>query len=183
MLATTSSEWLTITPKGFYAASGNGVDQMLHVVRGFETYSILQVYEHLHRPDLVQARLTGDPDGKYHNAAYGLNLDKILESGKAPKLERLNNRGSIEGGRIRLAVRLTDRGCGIGETVIWRVNGTVQAKTTAPGLGGPVRPGRDVVVEQELQADPAVKNGIKVVAYNGKGLLATEPLRMSFDPV
>jgi hypothetical protein len=62
------------------------------------------------------------------------------------------------------------------------VNGTAQGKTTAPGLGGPVRPGRDVVMEQELQADPTIKNEIEVVAYNGKGLLATEPLRMSFDP-
>ena len=49
-----------------------------------------------------------------------------------------------------------------------------------PGPGGP---GNDVIMEQELQVDPTIPNEIEVVAYNGKGLLATEPLRMSFAPV
>jgi WD40 repeat protein len=183
LLTSRDGDQLTITPAGFYAASGKDVDKMLHVVRGFETYSILEFYEHLNRPDLVAERLMGDPDSKYHNAAYQLSLDKILQSGKAPKLERLDNRESVEGGKLRLAVRLTDQGGGIGEKVIWRVNGTVQGKTTALGPSGPVRTGRDAVLEQELQVDSTIKSEIEVVAYNGKGLLATEPLRMSFDPV
>jgi WD40 repeat protein len=83
LLDSRDGDQLAITPAGFYAASGKGVDKMLHVVRGFETYSILQFQEHLNRPDLVAERLKGDPDSKYRNAASELNLDKILQPGKA----------------------------------------------------------------------------------------------------
>ena len=182
MLGARTGDWLTITPAGFYVASGEGAGKLLHVVRGFESYSILQFYEQLHRPDLVEAWLNGDAASAYRHAALDLNLDIILQSGKVPKLERLNNRASI-GGKPRLAVRLVDQGGGIGEKVIWRVNGTEQGETTAPGLGGPVRPGHEVIVEQALRAGLAAQDEIEVVAHNGKGLLATEPLRFRFDPV
>ncbi len=182
LIASRDGEYMTITPSGFFAGSPKAAD-MFAVVRGFETYSVLQFYEHLSRPDLVAERLKGDPEGKYLSAANVLNLGSILESGPAPKLERLLNRDKREGGKAELAVRLIDRGGGIGEKVIWRVNGVAQGNTTAPGLGGPVRPGRPVVMEQTLNFDPAQKNEVEVVAYNGKGLLATPPLSFTIDPV
>ena len=175
-------EWLAITPKGFFAASPKGAN-MLAVVREVETYSIMQFYEHLARPDLVAERLKGDPEGKYRSAANVLNLESILESGPAPKLERLLDREKREGGKAELAVRLTDLGGGIGEKVIWRVNGGAQGATSAPGLGGPVRPGRYVVMQQTLNFDPSQRTEVEVVAYNGKGLLATLPLSFTIDPV
>ena len=91
--------------------------------------------------------------------------------------------GKREGGKAELAVRLTDMKGGIGEKVVWRVNGVAQGTNTAPGLGGPVRPGRYVVMEQMLNFDPTQKNEVEVVAYNGKGLLATLPLSFTIDPV
>jgi hypothetical protein len=182
LIASPDGEYMAITPAGFFAASPKAAN-MLAVVRGFETYSVLQFYEHLHRPDLVAEALKGDPEGKYLSAANVLNLEKILESGSAPKLERLLNREKREGGKAELAVRITDLGGGIGEKVVWRVNGVAQGTTTAPGLGGPVRPGRYVVMEQTLNFDPAQKNEVEVVAYNGKGLLATQPLSFAIDPV
>ena len=42
---------MSITPSGFFAASPKAGD-MLAVVRGLESYSVMQFYEHLHRPDL-----------------------------------------------------------------------------------------------------------------------------------
>jgi len=38
-VATSDGEWLTMTPKGFFAASPKGTE-MLAVVRGFESYSV-----------------------------------------------------------------------------------------------------------------------------------------------
>ena len=46
------------------------------------------------------------------------------------------------GDRIKLAVRITDVGGGIGPKVIWRVDGRTKGETTAPGLAGPPSPGR-----------------------------------------
>ena len=182
LIASPNGEYMTITPAGFFAASPKAAD-MLAVVRGFDSYSVMQFYEHLHRPDLVAERLKGDLEGKYQSAANLLNLESILESGPAPKLERLLNREKREGGKAELAVRLTDLGGGIGEKVIWRVNGVAQGADTAPGLDGPVRPGRYVVMEQTLSFDPTQKNEVEVVAHNGKGLLATQPLSFTIDPV
>ena len=181
-MATPDGEWLTITPKGFFAASPRGTE-MLSVVRGLESYSVLQFYGHLYRPDLVEELLKGDAQGKYKSAAYLLNLGTILEFGPAPKLERLINREKREGGKVELAVRLIDSGGGIGDKVVWRVNGVTQGFTTAPGLGGPASPGRYAVMSQTLSIDPTQKAEIEVVAYNGKGLLATQPLRFNIDPV
>lgn len=76
----TSGEWLTITPEGFFVASAKGAE-LLHVVSGFTTIGIDQVYQSLYRPDLVQQKLAGDPAGKVKEAAAKLDLDKVIGSG------------------------------------------------------------------------------------------------------
>ena len=86
-----SGKWLAMTPKGFFAASGKGTD-MLSVVRGLEVYSLMQVYDHLHRPDLVEELLKGDPEEKYKDASRRLNLETILESGAGAAFELLPKR-------------------------------------------------------------------------------------------
>jgi WD40 repeat protein len=178
--ATAEDQWLTLTPAGFFAASSKGTD-LVNVVRGLEPYSVLQFYEHLYRPDLVAELLKGDPEGKYQSAANQLNLEKILESGPAPKLERLNGPGGRDRSNATYAVRLIDTGGGIGDKVIWRVNGVAQGRTTIGG--GEPHPGRYVVMEQTLNIDANQKNDVEVVAYNRSGLLATRPLRFTIDPV
>jgi WD40 repeat protein len=180
LFATADDQWLTLTPAGFFAASPKGTDVM-NVVRGLEPYSVLQFYEHLYRPDLVAELLRGDPEGKYKSAANQLNLEKILDSGPAPKLERLNSPGGRERGNATYAVRLIDTRGGIGDKVIWRVNGVAQGRTTIGG--SEPHPGRYVVMEQTLNIDSNQKNDVEVVAYNRSGLLATRPLRFTIDPV
>ena len=144
----------------------------------------MQFYDHLYRPDLIEELLKGDIEGKYKNASNLLNLESILRSGAPPKFERLQNREIKNGNKVRLAVRLIDRGGGIGEKVIWRGHGVVQGATSVPGLGGPVSPGRYVVMEQTFtfDPDPKVKNEVSVVAYNRRGLLATTPFKLTVDP-
>jgi WD40 repeat protein/tetratricopeptide (TPR) repeat protein len=178
--ATADDEWLTLTPAGFFAASAKGTD-VINVVRGLEPYSAVQFYEHLYRPDLVAELLKGDPEGKYQSAANQLNLEKILDSGPAPKLERLNSPAGRDHGNAIYAIRLIDTGGGIGDKVIWRVNGVAQGRTTIDG--GEPHPGRYIVMEQTLNIDLSQKNDVEVVAYNRSGLLATRPLRFTIDPV
>lgn len=182
MIAASEDEWITITPKGFFLAAPKGTD-LLNVVRGVDSYLVLQFYEHLARPDLVSELLKGDLESKYRNAANVLNLETILDSGPAPKIERIPGREVRERGAAKFAVRLTDRGGGIGTKLTWRVNGVVQGPATAPGLDGHISPGRYVIVEQSLSFDGTQKNEVEVVAYNARGLVTAVPLRFTVDPV
>lgn len=168
------NEWLAITPKGFFAGSG-GAPDMLSVVRGLRTYSVMQFYEHLYQPDLVTELLKDDPDEKYHKAARELNLEKILNSGPAPVPELLEQRTESLGPGVRVRVRIKDEGGGIGRRVVWRVNGSARGETQAPQLqiGGE----NAVVVEQLLKVVPGQVHTVEVVAYNKDELLASVPLR------
>jgi WD40 repeat protein len=174
-------EWLMMTPAGFFAASRKATE-MLSIVRGFEHYSVMQFYDHLYRPDLVAELLNGDPLSLHRFAAGRLNLERILESGPIPTIERLPDRTELKGQTAKIAVRFIDQGGGIGPKVIWRVNGRTQGKDTARGLGGPSMLGNYVTMEQTLTVDPREKNEVEIIAYNGKGLLATPPLKFSIDP-
>jgi WD40 repeat protein len=82
-----AGEWLAATPAGFFAASARGAE-MLNIVRGLDAYSAMPLYDHLHRPDLVEALLKGDPQGKYKDTAGRLDLGRILDAGRAP-IDRL----------------------------------------------------------------------------------------------
>ena len=104
---------------------------------GWEFVSILQFYDHLYQPDLIEELLKGDIEGKFPNASNLLNLENVFGSGAPPKFERLQNREIKNGNKVRLAVRLIDRGGGIGEKAIGRVNGVVQGHLRA----GTWRPG------------------------------------------
>jgi WD40 repeat protein len=172
--------WLAMTSAGFFSASRKGTG-MLAVVRGHASYSVMQFYDHLHRPDLVEELLKGDPEGKHKDAARRLNLEKILDSGSAPRIELLPNKTEKSGDIVKLAARLVDEGGGIGPKVLWRVNGKTLGATAPPGLGRPFSLGDYVVMEQTFTVDPSKTNEVEIIAYNGKGWLATHPLRFIVD--
>jgi WD40 repeat protein len=74
LLAEESSRWLAVTPEGFFAASDQAAaTELLTIVRGLQVSAIdASSYQVLHRPDLVQAKLAGDPDGRVKKAAATL---------------------------------------------------------------------------------------------------------------
>ena len=100
--ASRDGEWVVLTPEGFFNASSNGADKLLSIVRGLEPHSVLQFFDHLFRPDLIEQSLEGDPEGKYKDAAYHLNLEKVLDSGPAPEIELLKKKTEQAGGSVRL---------------------------------------------------------------------------------
>ncbi|HWE19119.1 MAG TPA: hypothetical protein VG758_18360 [Hyphomicrobiaceae bacterium] len=53
---------------------------MLGIVRGLESYPVAPLHDQLHRPDLVEELLKGDPQGKYMDAVRRLNLESPLDS-------------------------------------------------------------------------------------------------------
>ena len=73
-----------------------------------------------------------------------------------------------------MTLRLVDTGGGIGERVVWRVNGVTQGDVVDPAA----RDARGYrVIEKTLKLLPGQDNVIEVTAYNGAGLLATTPWR------
>ena len=175
-------DWLTTTPQGFFQASANG-GQNVVAVRGLETYAIDQLYQALYRPDLVQANLAGDPDGKVAAAAARLNLASVTGSGGAPNvvIDLPAEGTAVNSDSVLVTARITDTGGGIGK-LEWRVNGLtlgIDARgfdRLQGGSGsGAVTSGKTVTVTRKLWLDPG-DNTIEVVAYNAKGLIASEPV-------
>jgi hypothetical protein len=154
----------------------------MSVVRGLIPYSVSQFRDHLYRPDLVEALLKGDLEGRYSDAASKLNLQTILDSGAAPQIELIEKRTEQSADTVKLAVRITDAGGGIGSKIVWRVNGKTQGELTTPDLQNGTAPGRAIVMTQGLQVDAGRSNTIEVTAYNGANLLASPPLKVTVDP-
>jgi WD40 repeat protein len=166
-------EWLAMTPEGFFVASKKGAD-LLSVVRGFEVYSIEQLFQALYRPDLVREKLAGDPKGLVREAAGKLDLDKVITSGNAPMVRFASPKDGqrIAAEEITAEAEIIDRGGGIGR-VEWRINGVTLGVETR-GLGRAADADKVVTVRQALTLDDG-ENTIEVVAYNAKSLIASVP--------
>ncbi|MGH6826257.1 caspase family protein [Methyloceanibacter sp.] len=184
----TSGEWVTITPEGFFTASEKGAE-LLHVVEGFGTIGIDQVYQSLYRPDLVQEKLAGDPDGKVKEAAAKLDLDKVIGSGAAPKVSIVSpmDRSTADGDEVAVEASVADQGGGVGK-VEWRVNGTtlgvderglsrVEAEPAAPASAAS---GSATAIKRTLSLEPG-ENHIELIAYNEKNLIASEPAKVTVN--
>lgn len=173
-LATRDGEWLMLTPEGFFAASATGA-QLVSVSNGLRAFSVDQVYQALYRPDLVAAKLAGDPEGLVAKAAAELDLARVLGSGPAPITRfKLPSAKSSEPD-YDVEIELQDEGGGIGR-IEWRLNGmTVEVQPTR----APVALDEDLpTAKARVALDPG-SNIIEVVAYNAAGLLASPPRQMT----
>jgi hypothetical protein len=181
-LSFTDGSWLTITPEGFFDASSPQAARNLNIVRGLEVSSVDQVYNALYRPDLVREKLAGDPNGKVKAAAAQLDLDKVMASGMAPKVAITSPASGSASPTDEIAVEATiaDQGGGIGK-VEWRVNG-VTLGLESRGLERIEDAGaatdRTQTVKRTLSLEPG-DNRIEVLAYNAKGLIASEPAQVT----
>ena len=183
MVSFKDGSWLTITPEGFFDASSPQAARNLNIVRGLEVSSVDQVYNALYRPDLVREKLAGDPTEKVKAAAAQLDLDKVMASGMAPKVAITSPASDSSSPTDEVAVEamVADQGGGIGK-VEWRVNG-VTLGLESRGLerveGASVAAGsvRTQSVKRTLSLEPG-DNRIEVVAYNAKGLIASEPAQV-----
>lgn len=179
-LSTPDGEWLVLTPEGFFAASKNGAQLVsVSVSNGLRAFSVDQVYQALYRPDLVQAKLAGDPDGTVAKAAAELDLGRVMGSGAAP-ITRFSF--PAEGFKapdpeIEIEIELQDEGGGIGR-VEWRVNGvTVQVQ---PTRAAEALEEDTPKAKARVALDPG-QNVIEVVAYNAAGLLASAPRQVTVN--
>jgi WD40 repeat protein len=171
LLASRDGDWLVMTPAGFFDARGQG-ERWLHIVRGLDVTVINQVHQSLFNPDLVREALAGDQNGEAREAAKVINLEKLLDSGPAPKVAITSppNVSETAGDLVTVTARIVDRGKGVGRTE-WRVNGITAAVAAKPLGSGPT-----YTVTHQLALEPG-DNTIEVVAYNASNLLASLPAR------
>jgi WD40 repeat protein len=172
-----STDWLTITPEGFFDASDKGAD-LLTAVRGLEFYSVDQFYQQLYRPDVVRQKLSMD-SMRVKFAADNVNLATILASKAPPDVSFVSpqNKSETKEGNIRVEVDLTDRGPdnggGIGR-IEWRVNGLTRAVEDlqlAAGHGT-TRVARNLALPRDTSV-------IELVACNKANLAASLPAAVS----
>jgi hypothetical protein len=141
----------------------------------------MQFFDQLNRSDLIELLLNGDLEGKYKDAAYHLNIEAILDSGSAPQIEHLKEKDDRAGNTIRISLRITGTGGGVGKRIDWKVNGVGQGNPTPAVLASVDGPIASVVVTETLKLVPGQVNDIDVTAYNHANLLATPPFRISID--
>lgn len=175
-----NGEWITITPGGFFDASNKGA-KLLEIVRGLDIKPIDLLFEHLFRPDFIDVVLKGDLEGKYKDATFKLNLESVLESGPAPQIEHLAEKDDRAGDTIRLSLRISGKGGGVGKRIIWKVNGVTQGNTTPSALASSNGPLASAVVTETLKLVPGQTNVIEATAYNNAGLVATPPFEIKGD--
>jgi WD40 repeat protein len=171
MVASKTGGQLSMSPEGFFSASGD-YSNMLAIVRGLDVTAIGQVHQSLYNPDLMREALAGDAKGEVRRAGEVMNLGKVLDSGPAPQVEIASHAfaSATAGDLVAITARIEDRGRGIGRTE-WRVNGITVGVTNGPGSGQRVYEAR-----RELALDPG-ENVVEVVAYNRGNLLASLPAR------
>jgi WD40 repeat protein/uncharacterized caspase-like protein len=182
-----AGEWIRFTPEGFFDASRNA-GYSVSIARELAVYSVDQFYDALHRPDLVQAKLAGDPQGKVREAAARLNLAKAVASGNAPspRITSPPAGATVSDEQVSVESIITDQGGGIGR-VEWRVNG-VTAGVEERGIKRVEVSGSSAIssasqqptltVSRTLPLEPG-ENRISVVAYNAAGLIASNPAEVT----
>ena len=163
-----NSEWVAITPEGFFDASTNGA-KYLTVVRGLDSYSIDQFYDAFHRPDLVHEKLAGDTQGRVREAAAKLDLSKAVSTGRAPQVTIASPASAltVTNSQVAIEARIIDQGGGIGK-VEWRVNGTTVGVDTNSA------PQSTNSISVQLLALSPGENKIEVLAYNAQGVIASD---------
>ena len=125
---------------------------------------------------------SASPGSPPNTSASKRNLEEILDSGSAPQIEQLPERKTERiNDTAKVTVRLTDTGGGIGNKVVWRVNGVTRGELNASEPQAATTRGSYRIATQTLRIDPTKKNVIEITAYNGAGLLATEPYVIEID--
>jgi WD40 repeat protein len=172
MVSFDDGEWVAVTPEGFFDASEGGA-KFLSVVGGPSSYSLDQIYDALHRPDLVREKLAGDPSGKVRDAAAKLDLSKAIASGNAPRVSIVSPGLQTTEQQVSVEASISDQGGGVGK-IEWRVNGMTQ------GVEPPSADtfsSKTVTVKKTLTLEPG-DNRIEIVAYNAQGLIASDPAQV-----
>jgi WD40 repeat protein len=116
MVSLADSEWIAITPEGYYNSSLRG-HEFLNVRLGNKVYGINQFYDVFYRPDLVEKKLKGEDISKYTS---DLTIEEAL---RFPPPEVViaspKTRDTFSERTIKVKVKIKDNGGGIGDIRVY----------------------------------------------------------------
>ena len=180
-------EWIAWTKEGYFAASQQGARLIGYCVnqgvsKAAEYVSIDQMYDRFYRPDLVQARLFGDPQRLWLQKGASTNTQEVISGGLAPRVAFVNpTTDSVTTlNAVNVQANVIDQGGGIGK-IVWKINDTTVA-TDSPGEKTSSRLAKadgqifkDVLtLQQKLELLPG-DNTIELLAYNHRNEIASSP--------
>jgi hypothetical protein len=163
LLATTlksrSGEWVTWTPEGFLTGSDWALKNLSYTANGKE-YSISQIYDKVYRPDLVAKKISGEDISKI---AKTNSFAAIVRSGTMPDVSFTINRDKETDRDVRLDIRITNAGGGIGR-VLLKLN--ERSFLIADSMES--KPAQTVSLEYPVTLRPG-ENTVAVSAYDSAG--------------
>jgi WD40 repeat protein len=181
-------EWVAWRPEGFFAASTHGAALIGYSInQGLDKLaryvSVDQLYERFYRPDLIHAKLHGDPQRLWQQDGALTNVEIILAEALPPYVAFTTPSSDVTVTRrdIALQVKLTDHGGGIGK-VLWKVDGVTTAvepsadrNATRGTPADKASPGGNVVtLTRQITLVPG-KNTVEVIAYDRRNELSSPP--------
>jgi WD40 repeat protein len=176
--------WVAWTPEGFFAASNNGEGARLvgyslnQGVTALAHYvSVEQLYERFYRPDLLIAKLHGDPANLLQQQGALIDVDTVLPQSVPPQVAIVQPTPDFTTAQreVEVQIMLTDQGGGTGK-IVWSIDGVTLGVTRArsPQVGRrQTRP-----ETQRLPLAPGT-NTITVVAYDQRDLVASAPATLT----
>lgn len=185
----TDNEWIVWTPEGFFDASAGGSKYVgYHINRGKEKTAdyieIDQLFEHYYRPDLVAKKVAGGHAAEIQAEMAKVDIDTILTGGLPPQVEIVSPAAgqTLRKRDVRLKMKLTDRGGGIGK-VIFRINGvTIGAEEDSRGIAPlqSLKNDRFILLEKLVSLQPGA-NRISVTAYNQINQIESMPASLNLS--
>ena len=174
--------WVLWTPAGYFDASPGAEDLIgWHINQGKDKEARFvtggQLYSALYRPDLIQRVVQGEDPSAFAQ----VDLEKLLASGDAPKVEFLSPASGSSAVRdVTLRYRVCDAGGGIGKRLL-RLNGIAIALAEG-NRGLKLKSGaqaRDCLDEERLISLQPGENSIAVTAYNKTGQIESLPVELN----
>ncbi len=148
------SEWIAVTPEGYYNASANG-DRHLNVRTGDGVFGIENYREAFFRPDLVRNVLNG-------GSMQGFQT--LAEIHPAPRVSFIQTPTTAAAQDFRVTLKLEDQGGGIGDVRLF-LNGSAIVLDSGRGLKVTAAEPQGPVRGYSLKLSPGV-NTIRAVAFN-----------------
>jgi hypothetical protein len=174
--------WVLWTPTGYFDASPGAEDLIgWHINQGKDKEARFvtggQLYSALYRPDLIQRVVQGEDPSAFAQ----VDLEKLLASGDAPKVEFLSPASGSSAVRdVTLRYRVCDAGGGIGKRLL-RLNGIAIALAEG-NRGLKLKSGaqaRDCLDEERLISLQPGENSIAVTAFNKTGQIESLPVELN----
>ncbi|MFZ1109266.1 MAG: caspase family protein [Rhodomicrobium sp.] len=172
-------EWVAWTPEGFYTGSegaaklvGWQINQGPDKAAKYITAG--QLRKALFRPDLVTAKILGDPDGLVKQAAAKVDLDELLKTSLAPRVAILSpeNGAKLGDASVSITARIVDEGGGIGR-IRFRLNGQVVDSLYGAGMLA-----KDGTITRSFDL-AAADTEIEIVAEDTAGKIQSLPAKIA----